>query len=365
MDKAIQGSRRPRRLQFSKPQPNRFITAIIVTVIACLTSGGSVLAACGKGNGKGADISACTDEILAEQERTLDLLDELTQNMGQAGILKAEEKNAATRQLGYLRNSHDRGRREKNDATDVEFEYLTMIGEASDCELRLKARFDPGPPHARAVCSEEEIGENKCDEVCQFTPAEQERNTKRGQRLEEDLAEVLENAKIANDELENEMQSGIALTASAMSASSATCVFDNPHPNVDPFPPASIMFHNQILVVQETITNVGKSACQQDAAGFNTSTACIALDVLEGIQKGLTTFVNTINGNFTSATVDATFTCVEELKADSAEQGEQLAEMETKIEDLQAEVGQLKALVNDVKTLLATPQGRRDGFPEN
>ena len=125
------------------------------------------------------------------------------------------------------------------------------------------------------------------------------------------------------------------------------------------------MFHNQILVVQETITAIGKDICGQDAAGFNTLTACIVLSVLEGAQKALTQFVNTIDGNFTSATIDATFNCAKALKTDSDNQGDQLDALEVKVDAVKDDVAEVKALLDEVRSLLSTPEGRREGFPTN
>lgn len=320
------------------------------------------LAGCGQGQGKGADIRTCADEIMEEQEVTINLLDQMTHEMGAMGILQADQMDAANRQIGFLRNNHSRGREEKNNATDKEFDALVVIGEPSVCELRLLPRYAQGPP-PRPICTDEEVAANKCEEVCEFSPGEKGRNDQRGLRLEDDLAEALEQTKIANDELSNGMKALAAKSFQVSSAGAGSCAFDSPHPNVDPFPPASIMFHNQILVVQETITKVGKGACRQDAAGFNASSACIALDILEGVQKGLTTFVTTINGNFTSAKVDATFDCVDALKADSEDQGAQLDELEGKIDAVTNDVAELKGLVDEVRSLLITPQGQREGFP--
>ena len=319
---------------------------------------------CGQGQGKGADISTCADEILDEQKKTLDLLDEMTQEMGAVGLLQADQMDAATRQLGFMRNSHGRGRTEKDDATAEEFDSLVVKGEASECEFRLLPRFAMGPP-PRPICTDDEIAANQCEEVCEFSPSGKERNAQRGLRLEDDLADALEQTKIANDELASGMNSLAALPFQTLSADDDPCGFDNPHPNLDPFPPASIMAHNQLLVAQETITAIGKSSCQQDAGGFNVSTACIVLDVLNGVQKGLAVFVNTINGNFTSAKVDATFDCAKALKADSDDQGAQLDELERKVDDVKDGVAEVKALLDEVRFLLSTPQGRREDFPRN
>ena len=320
------------------------------------------LVQCGKGNGKGADIRTCADEIMDEQERTIDLLDEMTQTMGAMGLLQADEMDAATRQLGFMRNSHGRGRKEKDDGTDAEFDALMVKSEASVCEFQLLPRFHTGPP-PRAMCTDAQIAENKCEEVCEFSPSEQNRNNQRGLRLEEDLAEALQQTIIANDELANGMNSLAALSFEILSADGDPCGFDSPHPNLQPFPPASIMFHNQILVAQETITKIGEGACKQDAAGFNVSTACIVLSVLEGVQKGLTEFVNTVNGNFTSAKVDATFDCVRAMKLDIEGQGDQLGELESKVDAVTEDVAEVKALMDEIRSLLSTPQGLRGDFP--
>lgn len=317
---------------------------------------------CGKGQGKGADIATCAEEILVEQQRTIDLLEDMTQKMGAMGLLQADQMDAATRQLGFIRNSHVRGRSEKNLATTEDFDALIVKDDPSVCEFRLLPRFAMGPP-PRPICTDEQLAENQCEEVCDFSPSEKARNDQRGLRFEEDLADALEQTKIANDELENGMNSLGALSFQILAAADDPCGFDSPHPNLEPFPAASIMFHNQILIAQELITALGKDVCNQTAACFNTSTACTVLTILEAAQKALTGFVNTINGNFTSAKVDATFDCVNGLKADSDNQGAQLNVLEGKVDAVKDDVAELRALVAEVRSLLSTPQGLREGFP--
>ncbi len=340
------------------------VFAACLAFLLALVPVGPAFAQCGLGQGKGADIKTCTDEILDEQERTIDLLDEMTQMMGAMGLLQADQMDAATRQLGFMRTGHNRGRKEKDDATDEEFDALVAKGAASECKLRLLPRFAMGPP-PRPICTDDEIAANKCEEVCEFSANEKNRNAQRGLRLEEDLVEALEQTKIANDELANGMGSLAALSFQIVSAADDPCGFDSPHPLLEPFPPASIMFHNQINVVQETITAVAKGICRQDVVGSNAASACVIFDILGGAQKALTTFVNTINGSFTSAKVDTTFDCVKALKADSDDQGAQLDELERKVDAVKDDVAEVKALMDEVRSLLSTPQGRREGFPTN
>lgn len=72
-----------------------------------------------------------------------------------------------------------------------------------------------------------------------------------------------------------------------------------------------------------------------------------------------------INGNFTSAKVDATFDCVKALEADSDGQGGQIDDYEKKIEDVKDDVAAIKVMLDEVRSLLSTPQGRREDFPRN
>lgn len=320
-----------------------------------------VMAQCGQGQGKGTDISACTDEILAEQERTLDLLDQMNQTMGTAGIVSAKQQNNTDRQIGFLRKGHDRGRKQKGDTTSEEFDSLVEIGKPSNCEFRLLPRYDQGPP-PRTICSDDQISANQCEQVCEYNDKQKARNGNRGIRLEEDLADALEQNRIANDELASNMTAVATLSVQADTAN-GSCAFNNPHPNLAPVPTASLIFHTEILVLQETITDIGKNGCQQDVLGNNVSTACIALDVLLGVQKGITALVTTIDGNYTSAKVDAIFDCVDTLKANSDGQAVQMDAIESKLDAVTNDVAELKVLLNDVKTQLSTPQGQRDGFP--
>jgi hypothetical protein len=313
-------------------------------------------AACGNGNGAGADFKNCIDDIIEEQERSINLLEHMTEQMGASGLLTVQQASAASDQLGFIRSSHGRGRMEKDDATDDEFDDLMVKGTPSECEFRLLPRYAMGPP-PRPVCDDTQIAANQCEEVCEFSENEKMRNAMRGVRLEDSLAQALQQTQMANDEMEEGMAQMAALAAVGVAQAEDSCGFVNPHPNFAPFPPASILAHNELEVVQETISAIAEDACQQDAAGFNTSTACIVITILEGAQKALTAFVNSIDGNYTSAKVDATFDCVSQLKSASNEQAED-------IEQIQQDISTMQSSIDDIITLLNTPAGRRSEFPD-
>jgi len=346
---------------------NSFLKAVgtaclVLSLIAVVTYSDFAQAQCGQGQGKGTDINTCAGEILDEQERSLNLLQQMNQTMGSAGLLKADQQNATNRQIEFLRNNHSRGRNQKGDATDEEFDALVTKGKPSECDFVLLPRYHQGPP-PRPVCDDTQIAANQCEQVCQFSQSQKEKNDNRGRRLEMDLADALEQTKIANDELETNVSTVAALSIQADAAATGSCVFDNPHPNLAPFPPASIIFHNEALVLQETITEIGKDTCQQDVLGNNGSAACIVFDILLGVQKGLTALVTSVDGNYTSAKTDAIFDCVNALKANSDSQGAQIAGLEVKIDNMQNDITQLRTLLDDVRLLLSTPQGQRAGFP--
>lgn len=310
---------------------------------------------CGQGQGRGGDISACTGEILNEQDRTIELLDQMNQQMGAMGLVQPEQMQATDRQLEFIRNNHDRGRREKDDTTTDEFDAVVVKGTPSECTFRLLPRFAMGPP-PRPVCSDEEIAANRCEEVCEFSQSEKDRNTQRGLRLEDSLADALEQNKRANDELDTGLNTLAMMSLQTFSTAEDACPFDNPHPNLAPFTPGYLVAINQIHNVNATLAAVGKDVCQQDAAGFNASTACIVFSVLEGTSRAIDGLVTTVDGNFTSAKVDATFECVRQLQTASGDQQAQL-------DDLERRLDEVKVLLEEVKVLLSTPQGQREGFP--
>jgi hypothetical protein len=318
---------------------------------------------CGTGSGQGQNISACAGELLEEQGRTIDLLDQMTQQMGAMGILQVDQMNAANRQLGFMRASQQRGRNDKADTTDEEFDSLVARGTPEECEHRLLPRFAPGGPPPRPICTDEEIADNKCQEVCEFTEQQKNRNTQRGQRLEAGLVDALEQTKRANDELDEELHALSVMAFQTLSASSNACNFANPHPNLAPFSAGYLVTMNVLDNTQQMLTAIGKDICQHDVAGFNTSSACIPFSVLEGLSKGLHGLVGTVNGNYSAAKIDATFECVQRLQTSAGEQEAQLHQMESKVDHLTTEVNDLKLMLGEVKQLLNTPQGQRSDFP--
>ena len=69
-----------------------------------------------------------------------------------------------------------------------------------------------------------------------------------------------------------------------------------------------------------------------------------------------------MDDNYTSAKVDATFDCVNGLKAQSDGQAAQMDDLERKIDALGNDVDEMKTMIDELRSLLLTPQGQRDGF---
>ena len=104
------------------------------------------------------------------------------------------------------------------------------------------------------------------------------------------------------------------------------------------------------VIAARGAANIHDKFCNQDAAGFNSASACA---VIEGVLYTLEQVLAAIedkNADVTTETIDLTRECVQQISAEVA--------------DTKAEILEVKRLVEETNRLLRTPQGQREGFPD-
>ena len=224
---------------------------------------------CGEGEGSGADVRVCVDEIIDEQTRSIDLLDAMTQQFGAVGALSAQEMAVSKQQLEFLRSRKDRAKQDAEETDNDEFgNFAIKSAKKTQCEFELHPKFAQGGDR---TCTDQDLTENRCREVCEFSDEEKGRNKNRGRRTEEDLSQVVEQNSMANDLLEQEMGAMVALASLLASAEGNPCAIVIPHPLIGvPFPPGYTLAMTQLNNVTVTIDQITHNFCQQDyPPGFN------------------------------------------------------------------------------------------------
>ena len=332
--------------------------AVFAACLAFLLAGvpvGAAFAQCGQGNGSGADIRGCIDGILDEQTRTIDLLDQMTEELAAANVFSAQEMSATKKQLGFLRSRNSRGKSESAETTDDEFaNFAIKSGTKSECTFELHPKFAQGGDR---TCTDQDLMEGKCREVCTFSNEEKGRNIKRAAQVEDDFAEVLEQTQMANDLLEDEMESMTARATALFLSEGDPCAIVDPHPVIGaPFPPVYTMVVQQVNQATVTIDSITHNFCNQTAGGFNTSVACAVSSAATGISNALISFVFTVNGNYQSATVSATLECAKSINGD-------IGQINGELQEISQDLDVIKLMLGKIDALLNTPQGLRKDFP--
>ena len=109
------------------------------------------------------------------------------------------------------------------------------------------------------------------------------------------------------------------------------------------------------------------SACNQDSFGWNCSAVCVGLAIAKGVLECVSDGLEMSDDSVTSARIDASCECLEQLGTNLTATMNQLGDATKKIDELQNMVTLLGTKIDNrfdaVETLLNTPQGRRASFP--
>ena len=114
----------------------------------------------------------------------------------------------------------------------------------------------------------------------------------------------------------------------------------------------------------EGLAGIHDKFCNQDAGGFNGASACAIIEGIKAVAVSQWEVVDFIDGNRDSDTIDTTFACMKKLNTSVGDGNAALDSLDAKVEALDAQVKTLQQTLDEVQELLATPQGRREGFPK-
>ncbi|TKB47165.1 hypothetical protein [Thalassotalea mangrovi] len=220
-----------------------------------------------------------------------------------------------------------------------------------------------GRPNEREVCLE----------VC-YTE-EDEESEQLGEDLAEGLDDIITLQESANASLEefsiSQKQNLIAaqIESEEISAFSAAAC-----------DPGGKVFERKIdngylwasLVAKIAMENIADSAwvvCNQDVAGFNSSSACLVSVLIKLVFVGQYEMLANADGNRTGERIDFTQECVTELSSNIGELKSGQEETDALLKDVQdgvlkleQQVIRLEELTQQVQSLLLTPQGQRPGY---
>lgn len=213
-----------------------------------------------------------------------------------------------------------------------------------------------GKPTEREVCIEFCAAEADPEDDDQF-------DMKLGKDVEEGIDDVL----VLQDSANRMIAKALAHRASQQTLAIA---YESEEVNGDPDPcalPPDRNFDrpNEAFVASAMYANIAAEGiadgfwvgCSQDVAGFNTSSACIVTTIIKVGASAVAETLNFIDGNHDSDGIDATWDCVQKLKTE-------LFELDQQMGQISGDLDEIKSGVDTIQQLLATPQGRRDGFPD-
>jgi hypothetical protein len=109
--------------------------------------------------------------------------------------------------------------------------------------------------------------------------------------------------------------------------------------------------------------NVLENFCRQDVLGNNVSAPCAVSAGIAGIARVTLAVLQFDDGNVNSDTIDGTYACLQSLNTSAGETNQSLDAIQTKLNTLEQMMNSLQNEVAEVKTLVTTPLGRREGFP--
>lgn len=143
-----------------------------------------------------------------------------------------------------------------------------------------------------------------------------------------------------------------------------------------------------LLTGDETLRGVAdifERICDQTVLGSNGSIACIVLETAAALASLANATFQSIENQIDSDTIDRSFACLktvslslgalggsadtvhtklDSLRVSAGENDAALDSIQLRLNGLEQQVRDVQQQLTDVKTLLNTPQGRREGFPD-
>jgi hypothetical protein len=152
------------------------------------------------------------------------------------------------------------------------------------------------------------------------------------------------------------MAANAILQSASASGSACTAVMD-----------ARTSFTAGLIASQAAVTLRGVAGqfgvvCQQDAAGFNSSVACIVTETLAAIAEVVDDSLEYVSNNIDSDTMDATYACVQTVNTSVGENNDALDEIKLELSNVNQRLDSMQQQLDTANQNLLTPQGLRDGF---
>jgi len=178
-----------------------------------------------------------------------------------------------------------------------------------------------------------------------------------GADVEEHLDELTDQYVELNEMLEQDMQ--LRSAARVMSANGDPCavvIAARQNANLVAF---TVGFADGARMGAD----IAEAFCRQDAAGFNSSVACSVSEGIAGVARIIAGAMQFGDADISSNTLDASYACLQSLNTAVGESNSDLDAIQSQLNTLQQMVDSLQRELGEVKLLVTTPLGRREGFP--
>jgi hypothetical protein len=312
------------------------------------------------GEGSGAVIKTCVDDILIVEGEIIENLDLVVEDLEARHVLQADRAGSLKDKLDLLRNAHGRAQGESDDLEEADYDEMTGAAYKKSCEW--KDSFVEPPSSQDGKCDKAERKEHLCERVCELDTTGQGKKNRKKERLQDELSDALVQLEDANEALEEDLKRR-ALLDFTLDAEPAVCPADYSFLGSLRIPTEATFTLLAVAVAADAVRDVAERICDATKAGSNGAIVCAATEGVYHIVNTAYEITNAINNDINEAELIATYSCAEQIKqlvdqavGDTKEAQEQITEIKKQIDSLNESIAV-------ITNLLLTPQGRRDGFP--
>lgn len=174
--------------------------------------------------------------------------------------------------------------------------------------------------------------------------------------LEAQLIESTEQYSELNTEMTNMMAVNVFLRAAVASGDNCDAVL------LPRAPFAVGLIASQLAVTLRGVAGQFSAVCEQDAAGFNSSTACLVTETIAAIAELVDDSLEYLSSESDSQTMDAIYACVQRVNTSVGESNSALDEIQTELVFVNDRLDSMQQQLDQTNEFLRTPQGLRDGF---
>lgn len=316
---------------------------------------------------KGDRLKCHFDNVAAQQTTTADMIsemDEIPMNQKQA------MKNTAMRGKKAQTRAQGNDYKQLSKKAAVQCQISEIIGDSKgdddgvctsgeDCSEEL----GDGIGNEDGICKPLN-GKNRevCVQICDAEGIDDNPDNfdnAAGDTISDDLIDQLGDSTQQYAELNTELETMTTAKESIQAAADSgdcSAIFD-----------ARVSFEAGLIASQAAVTLRGvagqfSKVCGQDAAGFNTNTACIVTETIAAMAEIVDDSLEYLTAAIDSDTMDATYGCVKEVKASVGETNEVLADIQYELVNVNKRLDIVQQQLDQANQNLLTPQGQREGF---